>query len=317
MKIVEQSVEYMPHDKDPYEFIETVARTCYKSEPKGDPKGFVMRLAKSGHTAMLEHEYVYLLIDDNAKHNLIRQSNPNELKFFNIENNYMTGSLRAFMNYLEPYDDFDFMAKRRVIALRIYQVLHEAYPDLFPKEVDDKWNVLNGVVEIVTRNEMIQSIKAQGLVLEDYVISKLVPHTFKFVTDRGISHELVRHRVASFAQESTRYVGYDRDKFGSEIQVIKPPFETTMQEMLWKSAMENAENAYMALRATDVAPQIARSVLPNSCKTEIVVTATEEEWQHIVNLRYHGTTGAPHPQIKELIGLAYPILIDKTEGRIK
>jgi thymidylate synthase (FAD) len=319
MKIVNQEAVYMPHNKDLYEFIEDVARTCYKSESKGDAKGFVMRLNKSGHRAMLEHEYIYLMIDDIAHQNLIHQCNPSELKYLNITQNYISGSVRAFLEFLEPYEDFEFMSRRGVIVLRIYQVLAEEYPDLFNKPglLNAKWNTWNGVVEIATREEIKQSIKAQGLILEDYYISQLIPHTFKFIANRGVSHELVRHRIASFAQESQRYVGYDKEKFGGEIQVIKPPFETSMQEMLWKDAMEHAENAYMALRAANVAPQIARSVLPNSCKTEIIVTATEQEWQHIVDLRYHGTTGAPHPEIKELIGLAYPILVDKTEGRIK
>lgn len=133
----------------------------------------------------------------------------------------------------------------------------------------------------------------------------------------GNSHELVRHRPASFAQESQRYIGYDKEKFGSEITVIKPLLDSESKDYEeWKYAMDWCETVYMNLRERGVAPQIARGVLPNDCKTEIVVTATEEEWQHIVDLRYHGTTGAPHPQIKELIGLAYPVLVEKSEGRV-
>ena len=139
-----------------------------------------------------------------------------------------------------------------------------------------------------------------------------------FVCDRGVSHELVRHRLCSFAQESQRYVGYDKDKFGSEITVIKPLIEEGSKDWEeWKYAVEWCETVYKNLRGRGVAPQIARGILPNDCKTEIVVGATEDEWQHILDLRYHGKTGAPHPQIKELMGLAYPILTEQSEGRVR
>jgi thymidylate synthase (FAD) len=124
--------------------------------------------------------------------------------------------------------------------------------------------------------------------------------------------------VVHNCQESQRYVGYDKEKFGSEITVIKPLLEEDTREYeLWKYSMEWAETVYMQLRGLNVLPQIARGVLPNDCKTEICVTATEEEWQHIVNLRFRGTAGTPHPQIQQLIGLAYPILVEESEGRIK
>ena len=84
----------------------------------------------------------------------------------------------------------------------------------------------------------------------------------------------------------------------------------------WKSAMKIAESHYFSLIEMGATPQEARTVLPNSLKTELIVTATEEEWQHIVNLRYLGTTGAPHPQIKEVMGFAIPDLVIETKGRV-
>lgn len=121
----------------------------------------------------------------------------------------------------------------------------------------------------------------------------------KFVVDRGVSHELVRHRIASFAQESTRYCDYSKDKFSKEITVIKPCFleEGTNDYNLWKAIMENDEVYYFAFLELGHSPQEARSVLPNSLKTEIVMTANYREWRNFFKLR---TAQASHPQMREV-----------------
>ena len=121
----------------------------------------------------------------------------------------------------------------------------------------------------------------------------------KFVCDRGISHELVRHRLASFAQESTRYCNYSNDKFGKEITVIRPYFlaPNTRAYELWKSSMQKAEHDYFLLLEVGLSPQEARSVLPNSLKTEVVMTANYREWRHFLKLRCDAPA---HPQMKEL-----------------
>lgn len=126
--------------------------------------------------------------------------------------------------------------------------------------------------------------------------------TVKFICDRGVSHEIVRHRLASYAQESTRYCNYSLGKFDEEIVVIEPFFfkEGTPEYLAWYSACESSEKAYMELIKMGRSPQEARSVLPNSLKTEIVVTMNIREWIHFFNLRAIGTTGAPHPQMKEI-----------------
>lgn len=115
----------------------------------------------------------------------------------------------------------------------------------------------------------------------------------KMTVDRGVSHEIVRHRVASYAQESTRYCNYNQGKFGNEITVIEPLFfeKGTPEYIIWEESCLQAEKAYNELIQMGRSPQEARSVLPNSLKTEIVVT---------MNLRALGTTGAPHPQMKEI-----------------
>lgn len=132
----------------------------------------------------------------------------------------------------------------------------------------------------------------------------------KFVVDRGVSHELVRHRIASFAQESTRYCNYSKDKFGNEITVILPCFFDTGMGILsnslvyqeWKSACECAEERYFNLLKMGATPQQARTVLPNSLKTEITITANYREWRNFFKLR---TAEASHPQMREV---AIPLL---------
>lgn len=123
--------------------------------------------------------------------------------------------------------------------------------------------------------------------------------TVRFICDRSISHEIVRHRLASFSQESTRYCNYSGNRFGNQITFIKPCFldEGTGWYKLWKQAMFVAEKEYFELLNWGCTPQEARSVLPNSLKTEVVMTANLREWRHFLKLR---TATAAHPQMREL-----------------
>lgn len=124
--------------------------------------------------------------------------------------------------------------------------------------------------------------------------------TVRFICDRGVSHELVRHRIASFSQESTRYCNYGKDKHGGEITVVRPYFwnEGSPEWETWKRGCEAAEQAYLQLLAFGSSPEQARGVLPNAVKTEIVVTANLREWRHILRLRVHPRA---HPQIREIM----------------
>ena len=135
--------------------------------------------------------------------------------------------------------------------------------------------------------------------------------TVKFICDRGVSHEIVRHRMASFCQESTRYCNYSKDKFDGELTFIKPCFwdEHSDQMVLWKSAMTLAENHYLGLLKYGATPQEARAVLPNSLKTELVMTANIREWRHFLNLR---CDPAAHPQMREVALL----LLDKLHDAV-
>lgn len=127
--------------------------------------------------------------------------------------------------------------------------------------------------------------------------------TVRFICDRGVTHEIVRHRIASYSQESTRYCNYANDKFGNELTFIKPCFwdETTedgkAKMELWKKSMQNIEDEYNKLIALGAKPEEARSILPNSLKTEIVVTMNLRSWRNFFKLR---TAPAAHPQIIQI-----------------
>ncbi len=129
----------------------------------------------------------------------------------------------------------------------------------------------------------------------------------RFICDRGVSHEIVRHRIASYSQESTRYCNYSKDKFGKEITVIKPLFweEDSQEYKVWYDAMLHSEQAYQQLIQMGAKPQEARSILPNSLKTEIVVTMNLREWRHFFKLR---TAVNAHPQMREIACMALDTL---------
>lgn len=125
----------------------------------------------------------------------------------------------------------------------------------------------------------------------------------KFVCDRGVSHELVRHRLASYCQESTRYCNYSKDGFGNEITVIKPLYLDAHSHgyAIWRRSCATAETTYFDLLDYGCSPQEARAVLPNSLKTEVYMTADLREWRHFFKLR---TGPAAHPQMREVALLA-------------
>ena len=286
--------------------IEKVGRVCYKSEDKiteDSAKPFVERMTKSGHGAMLEHGTVYLLV--------------------------------PFETHISKYKTNKY-SKVRDIAKHL---------------MDDKSAVTTNL-RVLVENGWLDDLQ--------YICEPTEFHakriTVHFVCDRGVSHEFVRHRVFSFAQESTRYCNYSKDKFGNEITFIIPCwldipegkaywhdginyrvgvteeniFGESVNPKAWFNkesncvevhdyiqALDNAEKAYLRLmsawenRVTDRryvtgfkgnpwTPQQARAVLPNALKTELVMTGFVSDWNHFFDLRARGTTGAPHPQAKEL-----------------
>lgn len=134
--------------------------------------------------------------------------------------------------------------------------------------------------------------------------------TVKVICDRGVSHEIVRHRIASYTQESTRYCNYSKGAFGGEITVIEPCFagDGTFPYAGWVMALQETENAYMRMIEHGATPQEARSVLPNSLKTELVMTMNLREWRHFLKLR---TAQNAHPQMREVAGMILKEFKDK------
>lgn len=123
--------------------------------------------------------------------------------------------------------------------------------------------------------------------------------TVKFICDRGVSHEIVRHRIAAYCQESTRYCNYSKDGFGNEISVIKPCYldNDSAGYNIWADSCRISERAYLNMLEEGYTPQEARAVLPNSLKTEVVMTADLREWRHFFKLR---CSPAAHPQMREV-----------------
>lgn len=121
----------------------------------------------------------------------------------------------------------------------------------------------------------------------------------RVICDRGVSHEIVRHRIASYSQESTRYCNYSKDKFNGELTFIKPCFwnEDDIKYQKWLETMQNVEKIYLELMSYGAMAQEARSILPNSLKTEIIVTMNLREWRHFFKLR---TSERAHPQMREI-----------------
>ena len=164
-----------------------------------------------------------------------------------------------------------------------------------------------GNIKDDSAEKFIRSIIKRGheSVIEHATVS------FKIICDRGVTHELVRHRIgASYSQESTRFCDYTAGKFGGELTFIKPCFwrEDDENFKIWLSSMELAEKNYLALRAGGARPEEARSILPNSLKTEIFVTMNLREWRHFLKLR---TAKAAHPQMREVALKIYKILVEK------
>lgn len=269
MKLVKPSFEILEQEaglEGMYKQIEKVGRTCYKSEDKiaeGTAKPFVDRMAKSKHGAMLEHGTVYLYIEYTSPFS--------NFELYNIGLNMnMKYSRNKFSRVTVITDDY---YKTKCYITTNYRVI-----------VENNWlDDLHYICEPTEYHE------------------KRV--TVKFICDRGVSHEFVRHRVFSFAQESTRYCNYTKDKFGNEITFIEPCWEMQEDEKeLFTVCLENMENAYNALISSGWTPQQARAILPNSLKTELVMTGFVDDWNHFFSLRTSiiAETGKPHPQASEL-----------------
>ena len=298
MKLITSSVTIIPQDPGMdgiYKQCELAGRTAYKSEDRiteGSAKKFVDALIRLNHGAVLEHGTVYLKA-------------PHEYDLINgVEVDYIGCVLSKYTNnkYSKCISDGNFMYV--TTNLRVL--------------MENKW--MDDLQYLCEPTE--------------HHIKRI---TAKFICSRSIAQEITRHRVFSFLMESQRYVGYNKDKFGGEIVYIIPEwvkdeifqwadtidpltgqsYEWLVQKPItesvwdmqaidrgincWLDSLKESEDAYMylTLEAGKKAEE-ARSVLPNDCKTELVMTGFESDWDHFFDLRSRGTTGKPHPDIKIL-----------------
>lgn len=265
-----------------YKQIERAGRVCYKSEDKiteNSAKEFVDRMIKSGHGAMLEHGTVYLKI---------------------------------------PYGTMDDRGEFSNEPI-VIKYIDNPYSVVMNNSENDYWYITSNY-RVIIENEWIDDL--QYLCEPTEFHAKRI--TVHFVCDRSISHQFVRHRVMSFAQESTRYCNYSKDKFGNEVTFIEPcwledyNYEGNTYYNCFLVALRTAEASYFDLmkkwedrisdkryktgfRNNPWTPQQARAVLPNSLKTELVMTGFVSDWKRFFRLRSRiAKTGKPHPQAQEL-----------------
>lgn len=310
MKIIAPSVEILRTGLGtemilPEQFIEKVGRTCYKSEDKitdDSAAKFVSNLIKRGHEAMIEHWNLIFQTDarhyeniksdwDNLLHNgnipLKERLRPylrftdqmmddGEMRFV------ISGNMRTWRDYVKAcVDGFGFVPRYMHGLVRNYPLFFPEFQDYIPTRF------INDILIPITVKDLVGDVE-RGVHWDV---------TVKFICDRGVSHEIVRHRVASFAQESTRYCNYGLGKFDNCITVIEPSFITdrffedvsvSVEAAVikaWEDGCVQAEAAYFKLLELGCSPQQARSVLPNSLKTEIVVTMSRHNWDHFFKLR--------------------------------
>ena len=272
--------------------IEGCGRICYKSEDKITPESavpFIRSIIKHGHNSVTEMAVLTLKIQYDAE--------SIASKFFNLMPKFVivdkiekkelliTGSIRAFR---ELYQSNSTVKMVKAIAEYLSRRHPLFYEDLLPERGLLKQE---GVIVEKVPLETVDSLPVDLLARHRHV-------AVLFVVNRAITHEIVRHRPVSYLQESQRYCRYSQDKFGSEVTFIKPMFfkEESEEYSLWEKAMQDTEKIYLKLLETS-SPQAARTVLPNSCKTELITFANLLEWLHIFKLR---TSKGAEPSMREV-----------------
>ena len=278
MRIIKPSFEIWDQQEGlegVYKQIERAGRVCYKSEDKiteTSAKEFVERMIKSGHGAMLEHGTVYL------KYDIIEHGS------MNLPNKYYFNEYSVVTINNEPLHGYEIPEYKEKFNGHIYAYITTNY-------------------RVLVENGWLDDLK--------YICEPTEYHkkriTVKFICDRGVSHEFVRHRVFSFAQESTRYCNYSKSKFNNECTFIIPSWCTypegcylptnSLQYGSYIWSLRQSEEAYFELLHNGWIAQQARAVLPNALKTELVMTGFISDWEHFFKLR---DAGSAHPQAREL-----------------
>ncbi len=272
--------------------LEACGRICYKSEEKIDRDSalpFVKKIAEHGHNSVMEMAVVTLGVKCSAEQfSSLLALEPKYLFIDRLGDEILvTASIRSFRELYQRAAD-----NPLVEAMVSFQVDSHAY--LF-EGVWDGGHGLRAKSNIQVRKLDLQEV-------DKLPLSAIVNHRYcgvKFIVNRAVTHEIVRHRPCSYLQESQRYCRYNQDKFGNQVTFIKPMFyeEGTKEFALWQKAMEDTEKIYLQLLETST-PQAARTVLPNSCKTEIIAYCNLQEWKHIFKLR---TSPAAEPSMREIM----------------
>lgn len=272
MKLIEPSFSEIDAS-DPIARIAVCAHNCYQVEKDGDPSAFISRLAGFNHLAMFEHSRFILEADEPlfAKYRLLDNPfiNAYEGQKDGREIRLLSFSYRPLLEEKEKYSD--------LIAL-----LPASNGFLF----EDK---CLGKGRFLTKDEI--------LALDEGLKDKFLYISLKIITDRGVTHELVRHRLASYAQESTRYCNYSKNKFGNELTFIEP-MDYEAHKDLYDKAFKESEDNYFALLNEGSTPEMARAVLPNKLKASIIITANVEEYKRIFALRCDERA---HPDMRQIM----------------
>jgi thymidylate synthase (FAD) len=270
--------------------LEACGRICYKSEGLIDENSalpFVKKIAEHGHNSVMEMAVVTLGVKcTDEQFDALLALEPKYLFIDRLDSEILvTASIRSLRELYQRAG-----ANELVEAMVAFMVAGHSY--LF-EGVWDGGHGQSGNIKVrkLDLNE-VDSLSEENLAKHRFI-------GVKFIINRAVTHEIVRHRPCSYLQESQRYCRYSQDKFDNQVTFIKPMFyeEGTEEYALWKKAMEDTEKIYLKLLDSST-PQAARTVLPNSCKTEIIVYCNLAEWRHIFNLR---TTPAAEPSMREVM----------------
>ena len=340
MNIVNAGYKIIPEFKGDLAFtkkIESIARVCYKSEDlitEDSCIRMVNSLIKNRHYAMLEHSSLVLEVDINSFNDTLSLISNlqtgiyKKKKFLNFKSYLrftknlindeknrciISGNIRAWIEFLQTCLESVGYIPNFVKCYFQTQENNYSQTDtniLFKDFLNAPSNYYMIMSEVDKCGVKRISDFSELSVEERFIHQDL---SVKFTSDLLIQRELVRHRDASFAGESTRYCNYSKDKFGNEITVIKSCFLEEDSEVYgeWKSGCEEAEKYYFSLLNEGLTAERARDELPVATKCDTVVTANIREWIHILELRALGTTGKPHPKMLEIM---VPLAKELTTG---
>ncbi len=272
--------------------LEACGRICYKSEElisESSALPFVKKIAEHGHNSVMEMAVVTLAVTCSEKqYESLLLLEPRYLFIDRLEGEVLvTASIRSLRELYQR-------AAANSVVQAMVAFMVSGHPYLFEGVWDGGRNVDDDTAVGVRKLDLAE--------VDALPADLLARHRFigvLFIVNRAVTHEIVRHRPCSFLQESQRYCRYSQDKFDNQVTFIRPMFyeEGTEEFGLWKSAMEDTEEIYLKLLETST-PQAARTVLPNSCKTEIIVYCNLVEWRHIFSLR---TSPAAEPSMREVM----------------